>query len=133
MESLDLSYNNLSGAIPDSLEGLLYLQYFNASYNRLEGKIPSGGNFRNFTDLSFLNNYGLCGASNLKVHPCDRGSSNRSRSVAVLNYIIPLLVASVILVVLICILLRRRKEILEQLDCETSLLYAWKGSSTLNF
>ncbi|KAL7241971.1 hypothetical protein ACSBR1_014529 [Camellia fascicularis] len=49
LEFCDLSHNNLFGVIPKSLEELLQLRYFNVSFNRLRGEIPSRGSFANFT------------------------------------------------------------------------------------
>ncbi|XP_012830465.1 PREDICTED: tyrosine-sulfated glycopeptide receptor 1-like [Erythranthe guttata] len=46
---MDLSYNNLSGSIPKSLEALQHLDYFNVSFNAPRGEIPTGGPFENFT------------------------------------------------------------------------------------
>ncbi|KAE9461424.1 hypothetical protein C3L33_06670, partial [Rhododendron williamsianum] len=79
MESLDISHNNLTGVIPKSLEALLQLKYFNVSFNRLTGEIPSGGPFDNLTNESFLSNEALCGAPRLNVPPCQSGSPRQSR------------------------------------------------------
>ncbi|XP_027154043.1 receptor kinase-like protein Xa21 [Coffea eugenioides] len=68
LQYLDFSFNNLAGEIPKSLEALSNLVYFNVSFNRLRGPIPHGGNFANFTELSFLSNEALCDASWLQ--PC---------------------------------------------------------------
>ncbi|KAL1059753.1 hypothetical protein V6Z11_1Z010000 [Gossypium hirsutum] len=57
--SLDLSNNILHGHIPESLMAL-YLKYFNVSFNRLQGEIPSKGCFSNFSSTSFMKNYALC-------------------------------------------------------------------------
>ncbi|TYG71505.1 hypothetical protein ES288_D05G401900v1 [Gossypium darwinii] len=50
LEFLDLCNNNLSGVIHKSLEKLLYLKYFNVSFNRLEGEIPSKGSTNGFEE-----------------------------------------------------------------------------------
>jgi hypothetical protein len=42
MESLDLSRNQISGGIPQSLSDLTYLSYLDLSYNDRVGTIPSG-------------------------------------------------------------------------------------------
>ncbi|KAL2538617.1 putative LRR receptor-like serine/threonine-protein kinase [Forsythia ovata] len=68
VNQLDLSQNQFIGDIPSSagsmqslsLETLNYLQYFDVSHNRLEGEIPVGGHFANFTAQPFLHNYALC-------------------------------------------------------------------------
>ncbi|XP_057825985.2 putative receptor like protein 25 [Cryptomeria japonica] len=59
LESLDLSLNNLSGNIPVELQ-YSYLQVFNVSYNRFEGRVPHGGQLLTFDKTSFLGNAHLC-------------------------------------------------------------------------
>jgi hypothetical protein len=61
LESLDLSKNKLTGAIPMQLISLTFLSVLNLSYNRLEGKIPVGNQFSTFTSDSYQENLGLCG------------------------------------------------------------------------
>jgi kinase len=58
INSLDLSNNELSGTLPLQLENLR-LCYFNVSFNKLWGPIPSYFNDFRFQD-SFLGNPGLC-------------------------------------------------------------------------
>ncbi|PHT78200.1 hypothetical protein T459_16252 [Capsicum annuum] len=79
LEFLDLCYNNLSGEIPKSLEGLLYLKYLNVSFNKLSGEIPTGGPFTNITSQSFLSSDALCGDSQFNMKPCLTKSTNKSR------------------------------------------------------
>ena len=56
--TLDLSENNLSGAIPAALgDGLLQLDILNLSWNRLSGGIPTSlGKLTNLTELDLSNN-----------------------------------------------------------------------------
>ncbi|KAL2580656.1 hypothetical protein AAZV13_15G139700 [Glycine max] len=42
LESLDLSYNNLSGEIPAAISDLSFLSFLNLSYDDLIGQIPLG-------------------------------------------------------------------------------------------
>jgi hypothetical protein len=54
---LFLEYNYLSGEIPESIDNLVNLRYFNLKYNRLSGQIPQSiGNFDILTNLSFAHN-----------------------------------------------------------------------------
>ncbi|KAM3394300.1 hypothetical protein P3S68_003302 [Capsicum galapagoense] len=78
LEFLDLSYNNISGIIPKSLEKLQNLKYFNVSVNKLYGEIPSGGPFQNLSSQFFIHNEALCGSSRFSVPPCPTSSKHRS-------------------------------------------------------
>ncbi|KAF8643376.1 hypothetical protein HU200_066896 [Digitaria exilis] len=63
LESLDLSQNQLSGEIPASLSDLTSLAHLNLSYNCLTGKIPSGNQLQTLNDQAsiYIGNPGLCG------------------------------------------------------------------------
>ncbi|KAK6941889.1 Leucine-rich repeat-containing N-terminal, plant-type [Dillenia turbinata] len=61
---LDLNHNNIYGSIPHQLANI-ELQFFNVSYNRLCGKIPTGGTGRlqsRFDEYCYFHNKCLCGA-----------------------------------------------------------------------
>ncbi|KAI3863584.1 hypothetical protein MKW92_011909 [Papaver armeniacum] len=77
LESLDLSFNILSGNIPQSLTSIDPLGFLNLSYNNLSGKIPRGGHFETLSwdGSAFLGNDLLCGFATNKV--CE-GESNTS-------------------------------------------------------
>ncbi|KAK4781493.1 hypothetical protein SAY86_015595 [Trapa natans] len=60
LESLDLSVNQLSGSIPQSLSQLSFLSYLNLSFNHLSGRIP-GPQLSTFKGDSYSGNNGLCG------------------------------------------------------------------------
>ena len=110
MDQLDLSNNNLSGAIPKSLETLPYLKYLNLSFNKLSGEIPSTGHFANFTAESFLGNEALCGNPIFGVPPCTSPTSLGSRVKQVLlKYIVPA-IASIIIFVALVIMRRRHPQ-----------------------
>ncbi|XP_022718160.1 probable LRR receptor-like serine/threonine-protein kinase At3g47570 [Durio zibethinus] len=108
LEFLDLCNNNISGVIPNSLEKLLNLKYFNVSYNRLEGEIPAGGQFRNFSSRSFMQNYALCGPPRLLVPPCKNTVHKNSKMTIlhVLSYGLPT-IATVIVTILCTIMYRK--------------------------
>ncbi|KAK4487051.1 hypothetical protein RD792_006366 [Penstemon davidsonii] len=72
-----------------SLEMLMYLDYFNVSFNELTGQIPDGGPFRNFTSKFFIGNKGLCGASRFNVEVCKVNTPKSSRRNILLRYILP--------------------------------------------
>ncbi|CAN4122979.1 unnamed protein product [Withania somnifera] len=84
LEFLDLSYNNFTSEIPKSLEALSHINYFNISFNKLRGEIPSGGPFAIFTSQSFMSNDALCGAPRFNVSPCLIKTTKKSRRKRVL-------------------------------------------------
>ncbi|TYI84670.1 hypothetical protein E1A91_D05G381900v1 [Gossypium mustelinum] len=102
LEFLDLCNNNLSGAIPKSLEKLLHLKYFNVSFNRLEGEIPDKGCFSNFSSISFMKNYALCGPPKLLVPPCKNDIHKNSQMIILhaFRYGLPTIGIVVVLIVL---------------------------------
>jgi len=59
--SLDLSHNAIYGGIPAQVVNLTNLQFFNVSYNRLCGAVPTGGNMASFDASSYQHNRCLCG------------------------------------------------------------------------
>nr|CAD1821164.1 unnamed protein product [Ananas comosus var. bracteatus] len=74
LESLDLSHNHLTGTIPLSLTRLNFLSYFNVAYNNLVGEIPTGGQFSTFSKEDFQGNPGLCG---IHLIPCPKNASSQ--------------------------------------------------------
>ncbi|KAH7568713.1 hypothetical protein JRO89_XS06G0035800 [Xanthoceras sorbifolium] len=129
LELLDLSSNNLSGAIPKSLEKLRYLKYMNVSLNRLDGEIPTGGAFANFSTESFMGNGQLCGAPKLQVPPCKIGTNRQSKTTKSVRLICILFaIASTIVVLALTIQwFRRQKRKANSLDREdVSTLATWR-------
>ncbi|KAH6775018.1 hypothetical protein C2S52_012579 [Perilla frutescens var. hirtella] len=128
LTTLDLSNNHLTGEIPKSLEKLK-LDYFNVSYNQLEGEIPDGGGFSNFTVFtaeSFAHNSGLCGATRFQVPSCKKGSRSKTVSL-ILKYVVSPFIALMILVIVILILIRRCKpKEIPPSDRISSVGVAWK-------
>ncbi|GLT69558.1 hypothetical protein SLA2020_417000 [Shorea laevis] len=62
LESLDLSMNELYGPIPESLSSLNFLSHLNLSFNNLSGKIPNGNQLQTLDDSSiYEGNSLLCG------------------------------------------------------------------------
>ncbi|KAL1561810.1 polygalacturonase inhibitor-like [Salvia divinorum] len=55
---LDMNHNKIFGSLPAGLEPLTFV---NVSYNRLCGRIPSGGVFQEMDYSSFFHNKCLCG------------------------------------------------------------------------
>lgn len=59
---LDLSHNMIYGGIPSMLPTLPNLYNFNVSYNRLCGRIPTGGIMKQFDKYDYAHNKCLCGS-----------------------------------------------------------------------
>ncbi|KAE8689048.1 hypothetical protein F3Y22_tig00110945pilonHSYRG00336 [Hibiscus syriacus] len=74
IESVDLSYNKLSGNIPSQLVGLSFMSTFNVSLNNLSGRTPSRvAQFGTFDEFNYLGNPFLFGEPLPKC--ADTGSS----------------------------------------------------------
>ncbi|KAI3959239.1 hypothetical protein MKW92_014618 [Papaver armeniacum] len=58
----DISHNKIFGAIPDEIKNLESLYDLKVGYNRLCGKIPTGGIMKRFKRNSFFHNKCLCGS-----------------------------------------------------------------------
>lgn len=101
-----MSNNNLFGVIPPSLEALLNLENLNLSLNKLQGKIPVGGPFRNFLAESL---WALRGSSPLQVPPCKTSAHRNSRrSTILLLIILPFNTLVVLVLVLMLVWVRCR-------------------------
>jgi hypothetical protein len=62
VELVDLSHNSIRGHIPVQVAYVDNLQYFNVSYNRLCGALPTGGKMPEFDLYDYQHNKCLCGA-----------------------------------------------------------------------
>ncbi|KAJ9556130.1 hypothetical protein OSB04_010744 [Centaurea solstitialis] len=86
VESLDLSHNEISGLIPESLTKQDELAILDVSNNRLTGKIHVGGQMTTMDELKFYaNNSGLCGMQIRVKCPEDISPSEQPREMEVDN------------------------------------------------
>ncbi|KAH9686895.1 protein kinase domain-containing protein [Citrus sinensis] len=100
---IDFSMNNFS-------EKLSYLKDLNLSFNKLEGEIPRGGSFGNFSAESFEGNELLCGSPNLRVPPCKTSIHHISRKNAfLLGIVLPLSTVFMIVVIFLIVKCRKRE------------------------
>ncbi|KZV42107.1 putative inactive leucine-rich repeat receptor-like protein kinase [Dorcoceras hygrometricum] len=76
--TLDLSQNMFNGSIPSSLGNLPEKVYIDLTYNNLSGPIPQNGALINRGPTAFIGNPGLCGPplKNLCSSDSDTGSSS---------------------------------------------------------
>ena len=106
MKTLDLSYNSLSGTIPKSFANLSYLTSLNLSFNKLYGQIPNGGVFSNITLQSLEGNTALCGLPHLGFPLCQNDESNHRHRSGVIKFILPSVVAAIVIGACLFILIR---------------------------
>ncbi|XP_062232450.1 polygalacturonase inhibitor-like [Phragmites australis] len=66
--SVDVSHNAIYGGIPAQVANVTSMQFFNVSYNRLCGAVPTGGNMARFDAYSYQHNKCLCGTP---LPPCN--------------------------------------------------------------
>ncbi|MBA0549867.1 hypothetical protein Golob_020873, partial [Gossypium lobatum] len=121
LRSLYLDSNMFSSTIPSTLTRISDLLILNLSSNslsgpvpidigKLQGEIPKGGSFGNYSFESFIGNEALCGAAQLHVPSCKTRPLRNSKVRTKLIIFVALPIASAISVVaLIIIILRRRK------------------------
>ncbi|KAI4384062.1 hypothetical protein MLD38_009831 [Melastoma candidum] len=81
LQFLDLSSNNLSGAIPQYITTFDGMQFLNLSFNHLNGEVPSGGIFRNSSAIDIRRNGKLCTLCCLGILLWLRKSNKEKRSV----------------------------------------------------
>lgn len=62
LDFVDVSHNAISGGVPAQVANLTNLQFFNVSYNRLCGALPTGWRMATFDLYNFQHNKCLCGA-----------------------------------------------------------------------
>ncbi|XBI21657.1 hypothetical protein VPH35_062758 [Triticum aestivum] len=66
---VDVSHNAIHGSIPAQVANLSNLQFFNVSYNKLCGPVPTGGNMARLNLYNFQHNKCLCSAP---LPPCKK-------------------------------------------------------------
>ena len=112
LRELDLSHNNLTGLIP-SYVGELQLKILNLSFNKLHGKVPTEGVFRNGSAVSVFGNNDLCGGiPTLKFPPCPSSEPNKnnlSHKMTIILSVVAVLVFCLTSFVCFIIFLHRRR------------------------
>ncbi|KAL7242829.1 hypothetical protein ACSBR1_015259 [Camellia fascicularis] len=131
LATLDVSNNRLLGSIPNSLsnclslewlhlEGLipsylseLHLEKLNLSFNKLHGRLPMEGIFRNESAISVVGNNDVCGGiPYLRLPLCPSSKSNKNKlshkMKVILTAVVVLVLCSILLVCLFIFLHCRR-------------------------
>ncbi|RVW18909.1 putative LRR receptor-like serine/threonine-protein kinase [Vitis vinifera] len=112
--TLDLSKNLVSEQFirnhSQVIGGPYLSQVSKCFFNKLQGEIPNGGPFVNFTAESFMFNEALCGAPHFQVMACDKNNRTQSWKTKsfILKYILLPVGSTVTLVVFIVLWIRRR-------------------------
>jgi hypothetical protein len=87
-EHLNLSHNKLSGAIPSSFRQMTALTTIDLSYNELEGPLPDNEFFHHAPLSSFSKNKDLCGEVNglplCNVISPENGAQSKVRKIFVI-------------------------------------------------
>ncbi|RDX61260.1 putative leucine-rich repeat receptor-like protein kinase, partial [Mucuna pruriens] len=142
LEILNVSHNHLSGTIPQSFASMISLQSIDFSYNNLSGSIPTGGVFQTATAEAYVGNSGLCGE--VKGLTCPKVfSSNKSGGVnkkVLLGVIIPVCVLFIGMICVGILLCRRhaKKRIdeeskgIERSDQSIGMVWGRDGKFTLS-
>ncbi|XP_058094835.1 MDIS1-interacting receptor like kinase 2-like [Magnolia sinica] len=137
LEMLNLSHNMFSGSIPKSFEGMLSLQSVDFSYNDLEGPIPNSKAFQKALVEAFIKNKGLCGEVQ-GLRPCNAPSTShgdaRKGHQVVIFIVLPLLAALLLLYIVVGVssiyYQRRRnkeKEVLERSNRNPFSIWNYDG------
>ncbi|VVA25190.1 PREDICTED: probable [Prunus dulcis] len=99
LAQLMLNGNQFSGSIPSCLGNIAALRI-----PSLQGEIPTGGPFQNFSAQSFVSNTALCGPARLHVPPCKTSTQKPNY----LKYLIPGIISAILLVAGAWILIQQR-------------------------
>ncbi|GFZ03047.1 leucine-rich repeat protein kinase family protein [Actinidia rufa] len=112
LERIHLEANSFEGLIPSYL-GELQLENLNLSFNKLHGKVPTEGVFRNGSAVSVFGNNDLCGGiPTLKFPPCPSSEPNKnnlSHKMTIILSVVAVLVFCLTSFVCFIIFLHRRR------------------------
>ncbi|MBA0576981.1 hypothetical protein Golob_024920, partial [Gossypium lobatum] len=142
LRKLFLGSNMFSSSIPSSWTGLNDLLILNLSYNslsgplpidmgKLQGEIPKGGPFGNYSIESFKGNEALCGAAQLHV-PCSKTRPLRNskvRTKLIISVALPIASAILVLALIIIILRRRKRKDRSTTQEDSTPLGTWRRIS----
>ena len=108
---MDLSRNNLSGQIPQFFESMTSMKLLNLSFNNLEGAVPTSGIFQTIGEVFLQGNKLLCAnIPGLQLPRCSTKTSKTRRALVILKIVgfstLPLFILSCLAV----ILLKKRKK-----------------------
>ncbi|KAK3444539.1 hypothetical protein EUGRSUZ_A01349 [Eucalyptus grandis] len=140
LENLNLSHNHFSGTILAALTSLVSLSYIDLSYNELTGAIPSGRIFQQAPGSAFIGNPSSCGYMT-GLSPCATSSKSVDHREKVLIGAIVGICCLQLLVTLTAVILalqRRNKELNEETnglmkyEKSESIIWEREGKFTFN-
>ncbi|RCV10080.1 hypothetical protein SETIT_2G083100v2 [Setaria italica] len=137
LEFLNLSHNQFNGSIPSSFGRMISLSTLDVSYNNLEGPVPEGRLFLDASITWFVHNKGLCGnISGLPTCPPAPIVEYHKRRIHsfVLAISIPVCIAVIIIIFIIVIIIPKRKRPQKTTATDTrDVLSVWNFDGKLAF
>ncbi|KAJ9689518.1 hypothetical protein PVL29_014951 [Vitis rotundifolia] len=111
---LNLSFNSLGGSLHANMRALKMLQTMDLSWNRISGNIPTilGA----FGSLSCLNLSTLCGQPIFQVPPCQSHITQKSKNKTLFKIFLPCIASVPILVALVLMMIKYRQSKVETLN-----------------
>lgn len=103
IQKIDFSHNNLSGDIEFMAE-MDTLKSLNLSFNQLKGRVPESGIFRNLNATSLLGNNQLCGGDSRLNLPICLHEVSKSSGIRLSIPIIIAIIASIIVMVILSLI-----------------------------
>ncbi|KAM0917445.1 hypothetical protein ACQ4PT_009514 [Festuca glaucescens] len=128
IEALNLSHNALNGGIPPSFQNMVSLLSIDVSYNELEGPVPESKLFEEAPIEWFMHNKKLCGLLR-GLPPCDltQGGQQGKRSKGILLAIVLTVVSFVLIAALVTVQCKKKKSKAESVNNmqQTKLFVLW--------
>ncbi|RVW22767.1 putative LRR receptor-like serine/threonine-protein kinase [Vitis vinifera] len=120
---LSLSKINMQGPIPLKFGDLVSLESLDLSWNNLSGEIPNGGPFLNFTAKSFTPMKHYVEHQGFQVMACKKVTTRKSTKAKslLLKCVLPTIASTIIILALIILLIRRQKRLDIPIQVDSSL------------
>ncbi|XP_026431312.1 MDIS1-interacting receptor like kinase 2-like [Papaver somniferum] len=117
LETLNLSHNKFYGSIPSSFDQMVSLASVDVSYNKLSGPLPNIKAFKDAHVDALKNNKDLCGNNSTGVRPCKSldvtARKKAKHNKVLLMILLPSIGSTFFLFILFALLFRLRKRWVE--------------------